>query len=49
MTGCEALQSQFHPELEFKPSPPSEGGTTQADEPTGMTFNLKVPQTNEAQ
>jgi hypothetical protein len=46
VTGCEHLE--FHPEMEFKPSPPSEGGTTQADEPTGMTLALKVPQTNEA-
>ncbi len=41
VTGCDLLQ--FHPEIEFKPSPASEGGTTQADEPTGMTVNLKVP------
>jgi hypothetical protein len=46
MTGCESLQ--FHPELELKPSVPSEGGTTQADEPTGVTVGMKVPQTNEA-
>ena len=45
-TGCDKLH--FNPQLEFKPSPPSEGGTSQADEPTGMTMNLKVPQTNEA-
>jgi hypothetical protein len=45
ITGCNLLQ--FHPELEFKPSAAPEG-TTQADEPTGMTLNLKVPQTNEA-
>ena len=46
VTGCNLLQ--FAPEAEFKPSPASEGGTTQADEPTGATFALKVPQTNEA-
>jgi hypothetical protein len=46
VTGCGSLQ--FHPELEFKPSPPAEGGSTQAGEPTGMTLGLKVPQTNEA-
>jgi hypothetical protein len=46
VTGCDQLQ--FQPEVEFKPSSPSEGGTTQADEPTGATFALKVPQTNEA-
>jgi hypothetical protein len=45
VTGCSDLQ--FHPEIEFRPSSPSEGGTTQADEPTGATFALKVPQTNE--
>ena len=46
LEGCDLLQ--FHPEIEFKPSPPDEGGTTEADEPTGVTLNLKVPQTNEA-
>jgi hypothetical protein len=46
VTGCDQLQ--FQPEVEFKPNPASEGGTTQADEPTGATFALKVPQTNEA-
>jgi uncharacterized repeat protein (TIGR01451 family) len=45
--GCEALE--FHPEAEFKPSSPSEGGTTQAGEPTAMTLSLKnPPPTNEA-
>jgi hypothetical protein len=43
--GCNLLQ--FQPEIEFKPSPASEGGTSAADEPTGVTFNLKLPQTNE--
>jgi hypothetical protein len=46
LTGCSQLS--FRPEVEFKPSPGTEGGTTQADEPTGATFALKVPQTNEA-
>ena len=46
VTGCNDLQ--FAPEVEFKPSPGSEGGTTQADEPTGASFALKVTQTNEA-
>jgi hypothetical protein len=45
VTGCNLLQ--FQPEIEFKPRSTSEGGTTQADEPTGMAFALKVPQTNE--
>jgi uncharacterized repeat protein (TIGR01451 family) len=44
-TGCESLL--FHPELELKPSPPPDGGTSQADEPTGMTLALKLPQTKE--
>src|SRR5262249_12666611 len=42
VTHCDSLQ--FHPNLEFKPSSPSEGGTSQAGEPTGMTLALKVPQ-----
>ena len=47
LTGCDQLL--FGPQLQFEPSPPAEGGTTQADEPTGMTIDLKLPQTNEAQ
>jgi uncharacterized repeat protein (TIGR01451 family) len=46
LEGCASLQ--FHPEIEFKPSPTSEGGTTRADEPTGVAVALKLPQTNEA-
>ena len=46
LTGCGSLP--FQPELEFKPSPASEGGTSQADEPTGATLDLRLPQTNEA-
>ena len=46
LTGCSGLR--FQPEVEFKPSTTSAGGTTQADEPTGATFALRVPQTNEA-
>ena len=46
VTGCNDLE--FAPEVEFKPSSSPEGGTTQADEPTGATFALKVPQTGEA-
>ena len=45
VVGCESVP--FAPELELQPSLPSEGGTTQADEPTGVTVNLKLPQTNE--
>jgi hypothetical protein len=43
-SGCQSLQ--FQPQLEFKPSAPAEGGTSQADEPTGINMNLSVPQTN---
>jgi hypothetical protein len=46
VTGCNDLQ--FAPEVEFKPSSTAEGGTTQADEPTGAAFDLKVPQAGEA-
>jgi hypothetical protein len=45
VTGCNLLQ--FAPEVQFKPSAASEGGTSQADEPTGATFDLKVPQPEE--
>jgi hypothetical protein len=45
-TGCNLLT--FNAEVELKSSSPPEGGTTQADEPTGATFALKVPQTGEA-
>jgi hypothetical protein len=44
LTGCNLLQ--FDPSVELTPSPPSEGGTTQADEPSGENFDLKVPQTS---
>jgi uncharacterized repeat protein (TIGR01451 family) len=47
MTGCDQLS--FSPEIDFKQSAPAEGGTSQADEPTGMRFSLKLPQSNEAQ
>jgi hypothetical protein len=46
VTGCDHLQ--FQPDVGFGPSPGSEGGTAQADEPTATTFVLQVPQTNEA-
>ena len=45
VTGCDVLQ--FAPKVEFAPAQATEDGTTQADEPTGATFALKVPQTNE--
>ena len=47
VTGCNLLQ--FEPEVELKPSSSPEGGATQADQPTGATFDLKVPQTSEAE
>jgi hypothetical protein len=46
-TGCNLLQ--FDPEVEFNPSGGREGGTSQAGQPSGSTFDLKVPQTNEAE
>lgn len=45
ITGCDVLQ--FAPEVEYGPS--ATGGTPQADQPTGATFRLKVPQINEAE
>jgi uncharacterized repeat protein (TIGR01451 family) len=45
LEGCENLT--FHPSLEFKPGTAAEGGTTMADEPTGVTVGLKVPQPTE--
>jgi hypothetical protein len=46
LTGCDLLQ--FQPEVAFSPSSEPDAGTTQADEPTGTTFALRVPQMNEA-
>jgi hypothetical protein len=45
VTGCDRLSFDKLPSIEFAPT--SEGGTTQADEPSGYTFKLSVPQ-NEA-
>src|SRR5262249_17196723 len=45
-SGCEKLR--FSPEAEFTQSAPSEEGTTQAGQPTAMTFALKSAQTNDA-
>jgi hypothetical protein len=42
VTGCELLA--FNPSLSALPSPTAEGGSTQADEPSGYTVNLTVPQ-----
>jgi hypothetical protein len=43
LTGCSLLQ--FNPTLAMAPSPTSEEGTTQADEPSAYTVDLRVPQT----
>jgi hypothetical protein len=43
LTGCNLLS--FDPSFVFAPSV-GEGGTTQADEPSGYTATLKVPQTS---
>jgi hypothetical protein len=40
--GCSALT--FNPSLTLQPSTTAEGGTTQADEPSGYNVNLQVPQ-----
>ena len=44
LTGCNLLQ--FNPSIELAPSSSAEGGTTQADEPSGYDVDLKVPQTS---
>ena len=44
LTGCDLLH--FNPSLALAPSAPAEGGTTQADAPSGYTVDLKVPQTS---
>jgi hypothetical protein len=45
VTGCGVLQ--FNPSLEATPSPAAEGGTTQADTPSGYLLSLRVPQSEE--
>jgi uncharacterized repeat protein (TIGR01451 family) len=51
---CQSLHFNPGTGIEFVPSPPlvengtNFGGTSQADEPTGMTLNLHAPQTNDA-
>jgi hypothetical protein len=37
---------QFNPAITLAPSPPGEGGTTQADAPSGYNVDLHVPQTS---
>ena len=44
LTGCDLLR--FSPSLTAAPSAAPEGATTQADEPSGYTVDLKVPQTS---
>jgi uncharacterized repeat protein (TIGR01451 family) len=44
LTGCDLLQ--FNPSIGLAPSASAEGGTTQADEPSGYDVDLKVPQTS---
>jgi hypothetical protein len=44
LTGCALLQ--FNPSLTLEPSAAAEGGTIQADKPSGYTVDLKVPQTS---
>jgi hypothetical protein len=41
--GCGALH--FNPSLSFAPGEAAQGGTTQADAPSGYDVNLEVPQT----
>ena len=48
LTGCDSVQFRPDTSLNFRPSEPAESGSTQADEPTGMTLDLRMPQTNEA-
>jgi hypothetical protein len=43
VSGCGALR--FEPAFSFAPSATGEGGSTQADEPSGYTAELQVPQT----
>jgi hypothetical protein len=42
---CRALA--FDPSLSFQPASEAEGGTTQADDPSGYNVNLEVPQNEE--
>jgi hypothetical protein len=44
ITGCGSLH--FGASLEFAPSPAGEGGTTEADEPSAYSVDLKIPQTS---
>ena len=47
LSGCGELS--FEPQMSFAPTAPTptEGGTTQADSPTGAAFDLTVPQASE--
>jgi hypothetical protein len=44
LSECNLLQ--FAPTLEMAPSSPAENGTSQADEPSGYSFDLRIPQTS---
>ena len=44
VTGCNLFS--FDPSITSAPAPAAEGGTTQADEPTGYSVDVKEPQTS---
>ncbi len=45
LSGCEALQ--FQPTIAVAPRAADEGGSTQADEPSGYAVDLRIPQTSD--
>jgi len=47
-TPTDCGQVPFAPSISLEPSPPSEGGTTQAGAPTGLSVDLHLPQSNDA-
>jgi uncharacterized repeat protein (TIGR01451 family) len=47
LEGCNELV--FNPEISFGASASSQGGSTEADTPTGLNFELKVPQAKDVQ
>lgn len=49
MEGCAALKFDESTGLKFEPSSAAEGGSTQADSPTGMTLHLTIPQKEEVE
>jgi hypothetical protein len=48
LSGCDLLQTQFHPAVAMAPSEagsgPTQEGSSQADEPSAYNFDLKSPQ-----